>query len=174
MLVVGEAQRLARQHPAPRHEHVVIAVDQNVFNGRVGQQVFQGPKPRQFLGQRLGNLAHFAFVDRHAAQAHEAGDFDVDEFLNCRARPAAELGAQFLDTGKQVLVRRRLDFLKAVRRGKALVAVTAEFYGRCHDHVGFRRRPVNLAVNRRSCDGVRQAATWPASLPARRVCSLPR
>ena len=88
------AQRLARQHPAPRHEHVVIAVDQNVFNGRVGQQVFQGPKARQFLGERLGNLAHFAFVDRHAAQAHEAGHFDVNEFLDRRTRPAASSALQ--------------------------------------------------------------------------------
>lgn len=134
MLVVGEAHGLAGQHAAARHEHVVAAVDEDVLDVVVAQQVLQRPQAGQLLGQRCGHLAQLALVDGHPAQAHEAGHLDIHEFLDGGAGPAAELGAEFLDARQQVFVGLVLDVLEAFGRDEFAAARGAEFHGWRHDH----------------------------------------
>ncbi|MDT4835263.1 hypothetical protein FQZ97_689220 [compost metagenome] len=123
MLGIGKTQRLALQHAVPRHINVLVAVDQDVFDCRVVQQVFQRTESREFFRQRIGDELHLAVVDRHAAQAHEAVDLQFDELLDRRARPAAELGAQFFDATEQVIVRPALDVLELLGVDERLVVV---------------------------------------------------
>ncbi|MCY1232997.1 hypothetical protein D9M72_455150 [compost metagenome] len=123
VLGIGEAQRFALQHAVARHIDVLVAVDQDVFDGRVVQQVFQRAEAGQLLRQRIGDELHLAVVDRHAAQAHEAVDLQFDELLDRRARPAAELRAQFFDATEQVIVRPALDVLELLGVDERLVVV---------------------------------------------------
>jgi hypothetical protein len=95
-----------------RHVHVVVAVDQDVFDRRVVEQVLDRTEAGQFLGQRFGDQPHLALVDRNPAQPYEAVHFQVDELVDRIARPAAELRAEFLDTRKQMFMRRVLDVLE--------------------------------------------------------------
>lgn len=123
----------------PRHIHVQVAIDQDVFHRRVGQQVFDRSEAGQLLGQRLGDLPHLGLVDGNAAHAGEALDLQVHEALDGAARPPAELGAKLLDAGQQVLVRGFLDVLEGLRDGKRAVArvgLVGELDGLCH--VAFR------------------------------------
>ena len=64
-------------------------------------------------------------------QPHETVYFQIDELVDRVARPAAELGAQFLDAREQMLVRRVLDVLEllAVSEGRRVVG---EFEVFCH------------------------------------------
>ncbi|SAL80831.1 hypothetical protein AWB71_06204 [Caballeronia peredens] len=115
MRVVREAHRNLFQHAVPRHVHVAVAVDQDVFDGGIGEQILDRTEAREFFRQRGGDEAHLAFVERNAAQAHEAVHFQVDELVDRLPRPAAEFRAQFLDARKQMFVRRRRDVLKLLR-----------------------------------------------------------
>lgn len=139
VVVVGKAHRNALQNAVARHVHVQVAVDENVFHRRIGQQVFDGPEASQLLGQRLGNLPDLRLVDGNAAHPRKAFHFQIDKTLDGRARPAAELGAKFFDACQQVFVGGFLDVLESLRNGKRAVAgvrLVGELDGLCH--VAFR------------------------------------
>jgi hypothetical protein len=86
---------------------------------------------RQLLGQRLGDRAHFALVDRYPAQPHETVHLQIDELVDRVTRPAAELGAEFLDTRQQVFVRSVLDVLELLAmRERRRVVGKFDFF--CH------------------------------------------
>ncbi|EDT06519.1 hypothetical protein BgramDRAFT_6703 [Paraburkholderia graminis C4D1M] len=131
MRVVGEAHRYLREDAVARHVHVVIAVDQDVFDGRIVEQILDRSETRELFGQRVGNRAHLGLVDRHAPQPHEAVHLQIDELIDRVARPAAELRAEFLDTREQMFVRGVLDVLEllALRKRRRVVG---EFDFFCH------------------------------------------
>jgi hypothetical protein len=123
MRVVGEAHGDLRQNAVARHVDVVVAVDQDVFDRRIVEQILDRAEAREFLGQRFGNQPHLALVDRNPAQPYEAVHFQVDELVDRIARPTAELRAKFLDTREQMFVRRVLDVLEllAMRERRRVV-----------------------------------------------------
>ncbi len=104
MLIIRKPTGFLAQHATARHKQLVVTVDQNIFNRRILQQVFQRPQARQFAGQRLHDLAYFLFVDGHPFQPNKAGQFDANKILYGLPCPATKLGSQLFDASQQMFM----------------------------------------------------------------------
>ncbi len=109
--IVGEALGGALELAALRDMHVLEAVDQDVFDGRIVQQVVERAEAGQFLDQTFGNHLHLFLVDRDSPFLDEAHGLHLHPPGDGVRGPGVDVDALVLDAVEQVLMRRRQHLL---------------------------------------------------------------
>ncbi|MNS95310.1 hypothetical protein D3C72_1295640 [compost metagenome] len=146
--VIGEALWRAFELPALGDMHILEAIDQDVFDGGVMQQVIERAEPGQLLDQAFGHHLHFFFIDGDAPFLDETDRLHLHPAGDGVRGPGIDVDALVFDAVEQVLVGSDQDLLvllglgergrRGIHRGGGLAA---RMQGSERGHFVFHGRP---------------------------------